>query len=407
MVLNVLKLSVAGAGALLVAAWPTLAQAGGSQDVVEASNREDVAPLGMPRVEHREPEYAGMVAQDPVSVDPEVASDELAGEDLALEDLGLSGLAFEAGATTGMAQDLMPLMPGLIAAESVVETVPAPNQVAQVRPSTDGEEWEYVLSPYLFVPFSVRSELTIGGVTRSVSAGLGDLFSLDRIFSGALRFEARQPKYGFFADASHVFVREGQGVTGFPLPPAVAGVIAAQAGVPIPPGTPLDANITGTGRTTTVSLGGYYRVVDQVLGAGTASASNYPRLMVDPYLGARLVALNSSLDFDVAIAGANRTARLSDSTVLFKPMIGTQVGLELSDQWALGLRGDLSGLAIGADDSFAWSLWAGARYRFSPSWALQLGYQYKDSNYRLGQGATRFSIDQTQQGIWTGLDIRL
>lgn len=348
-----------------------------------------------------------MVAQDPISVNPDVASDELAVEDLVLEDLVSNELAFEADAAMGGAQDLVPLIPGLMAAESVVETVSAANQVAQVRPSSEGEAWEYVLSPYLFVPFSVRSELTVGGVTRSVSAGLGDLFSLDRIFSGALRFEARQPKYGFFADASHVFVREGQGVTGFPLPPAVASVIAAQAGVPIPPGTPLDANITGTGRTTTVSLGGYYRVVDQVLGADAASASSYPRLMVDPYLGVRLVALNSSLDFDVAIAGVNRTAQLNDSTVLFKPMLGTQVGLELSDQWALGLRGDVSGLAIGADDSLAWSLWAGARYRFSPGWALQFGYQYKDSSYSLGQGATRFSIDQTQQGIWTGLDIRL
>lgn len=88
-------------------------------------------------------------------------------------------------------------------------------------------------------------------------------------------------------------------------------------------------------------------------------------------------------------------------------MVGAQVGLELSPQWALGLRGDIAGLAIGADESFAWALWAGARYRFSPGWAVQLGYQYKDARYRIGEGATQFGIDQTQNGMWLGLDISL
>jgi opacity protein-like surface antigen len=378
-------------------------KAGGTADLEVAEDTE---------VDKRSP--AWVLTFGPTDTDVPAAMS--AGTALALDGLSVDGLSVDETATeewptevvaAGMAQDLVPLMTGTLAAESASAAMPVETtQVAQVRPANDGDGWEYVLSPYLFVPFSVRSDITVGGVTRSVSAGLGDVFNLDKIFSGALRFEARQPQYGFFADASHIFVREGRGVTGFPLPPTVADAILAQTGLPIPPGTPVDASITGTGRTTTVSLGGYYRVVDQVLGEDAASAA-YPRLMVDPYLGVRLVSLNGSLDFDVALAGATRTARLSDSTVLFKPMLGAQVGLELSDQWALGLRGDLSGLAIGADDSFAWGLWAGARYQFSPGWALQVGYQYKDANYSLGQGATRFSIDQTQQGIWTGLDIRL
>ncbi|TVQ07974.1 MAG: hypothetical protein EA368_12960 [Leptolyngbya sp. DLM2.Bin27] len=88
-------------------------------------------------------------------------------------------------------------------------------------------------------------------------------------------------------------------------------------------------------------------------------------------------------------------------------MLGSQFGLELSDRWALGLQGDISGLAIGADESFAWSVVAGARYGFTNNLGLQLAYQYKDSRYRIGEGITQFGLDQSQHGLWLGLDISL
>lgn len=428
--LTIFKLGLVGAGALVCAGWPTLAQA-------------ELSPRVMADLEaHTTPDMEGDRASawrlafssaHPVSAADWPTDTVLVAENLnslsldlptlesvnpamsALDTLTLEGFSPHSPGLTpevapeaadGIAQDLMPTMPGLLAADSVpVATPAAANQVAQVRPSNDTAGWEMVLSPYLFVPFNVRSEVTVGGFTQSVSSGLGDIFNLDRVLAGALRFEARRPQYGFFADASYVYVREGQAVAGVPLPPQIAGILAAQTGIPVPPGLPTDAGITATARTTTVSLGGYYRVVDQVLGGPSNTA--YPRLLVDPYAGIRLVALSGSADFDVALAGATRSASISDSAVLVKPMVGAQVGLELSPQWALGLRGDISGLAIGADESFAWGLWAGARYRFSPGLAVQLGYQYKDARYRIGSGATQFGIDQNQNGMWLGLDISL
>lgn len=429
---NVFKLGLVGVGALVWASWPTLAQAELNEGFL--AEPEAIAEPG-DRIEGENPSAWRLTFP---SADSVPATDGPTGIGLASENLdslrldlpilesivpapaALDPLTLEAFSTNspglsievaperanGVAQDLLPTMPGLLAADSVPAATPAAaNQVAQVRPSNDTAGWEMVLSPYLFVPFNVRSDVTVGGFTQSVSAGLGDIFNLDRVLAGALRFEARHPRYGFFADASYIYVREGRAVAGVPLPPQIAGILSAQTGIPIPPGTPTDAGITATGRTTTVSLGGYYRVVDQVLGGPSNTA--YPRLLVDPYAGIRLVALSGSADFDVALAGATRSASLSDSAVLVKPMVGAQVGLELSPQWALGLRGDIAGLAIGADESFAWALWAGARYRFSPGWAVQLGYQYKDARYRIGEGATQFGIDQTQNGMWLGLDISL
>ncbi len=61
----------------------------------------------------------------------------------------------------------------------------------------------------------VRTDISVGGITESVSVGLGDLFSLDRIFSGALQVEARQPQYGFFADLATYMCAKGEAYRGF------------------------------------------------------------------------------------------------------------------------------------------------------------------------------------------------
>lgn len=264
--------------------------------------------------------------------------------------------------------------------------------------------------PYLFVPFSVTTDVTVDGITQSVSTGLGDLFSLDRIFAGALRVEARQPRYGFFADFSHVFVREGRGITGFPLPPTLAALATqlTPPGIVVPPGTPVDASVRATGRTTTFDLGGYYRVVDQYLGRTATDEPTYPRLLVDPYLGLRVAKLSSDLNFSFNVGGLPlNDLSLSESATLLKPLLGGQLSLELSDRWGLGLRGSIAGLGIGADENFAWSLLAGARYRVSQRTAVQLAYQIKESRYGAGEGISRFAVNQSQQGLWLGVDIGL
>lgn len=269
------------------------------------------------------------------------------------------------------AESLMVLDQGMTVEEAVLPSLrPAP-ALAQVRPANQGDGWEFVLEPYIFVPLNVTTDVTVGGITQSVSTGLGDILNLDRAFSGALRFEARQPQYGFFADVSYTFVRDGRGISDFPLPPALAGLASLRTGQNIPPGTPSSVDVTATGRTTTVNLGGYYRVVDRFLGATETNTPTYPRLLVDPALGLRLVALSGSLDFDVALGPIGlEDLNLSNSAVLVKPLLGVKASLEPSDRWGLGLQGDISGPALGSGDSFAWSIVAGGRYRFTNTLAL-------------------------------------
>ncbi|GEM_PF-2077612 len=311
-----------------------------------------------------------------------------------------------------LALDLMPVDSGLGGWGSLETAVePHPDvPLAQVRSADDGNGWEFVLGPYLFVPFNVQTDISVGGITESVSTGLGDLFSLDRIFSGALRFEARNPQYGFFADLTHVFVQDSRSVSGLPLPPALAAVVNQRTppGVVVPPGTPVDAGVTITGRTTTFDLGGYYRVVDQFVGRTAANQPTYPRLLVDPYLGLRIARLSSDLNFNLGLGPLGfDNVPVTGSATLIKPLLGAQAGLELSDRWALGLRGNVAGFGIGADENVAWSVLAGARYRMSQRTALQLAYQYKESRYSAGQGISRFSLNQSQQGLLLGVEVRL
>ncbi|PSN11407.1 hypothetical protein C7293_24435 [filamentous cyanobacterium CCT1] len=149
-------------------------------------------------------------------------------------------------------------------------------------------------------------------------------------------------------------------------------------------------------------------MVDQYLGRTEADQPTYLRLLVDPYLGLRVARLSGDLNFNFNVGGLPlNNVPLNQSATLVKPLLGGQMGLELSDRWALGLRGSISGLGIGADENFAWSVLAGARYQVSQRAALQLAYQAKESRYSAGQGIGRFSVNQAQQGLWLGVDIGL
>lgn len=303
-------------------------------------------------------------------------------------------------------------LPGDGQATATALEIPLPSAhqpLAQVRSTNQSDEWEFLIEPYVFVPFNVTTEVSVGPVSPPpVSVGLDDIFSLDRVFSGALRLEARKPQFGFFLDGSHIFVSEGQRLLDYPLPPLLTDLLNLASPITIPQGSSLDVDLTATSRITTIDLGGYYRVVDRYLGTKATNQPTYPRLSFDPFLGVRVVLLSGGLDFRVDLGNTLlRERSLDDSLTLLKPLVGAQLGLELSDRWGLGLRGDVSGLAIGADEAFAWSVLGGARYRFSPSVALQLAYHYKDATYRAGEGLSRFGLNQSQHGLWLGFDIDL
>ena len=110
---------------------------------------------------------------------------------------------------------------------------------------------------------------------------------------------------------------------------------------------------------------------------------------MDPYLGLRVARLSGDLSFNFNVGGLPlNNVPLNQSPTLAKPLLGGQVGLEeLSDRWALGLRGSISGLGIGADENFAWSVLLGARYQVSQRVALQLLFKRRRRGTALVRGS--------------------
>jgi opacity protein-like surface antigen len=95
------------------------------------------------------------------------------------------------------------------------------------------------------------------------------------------------------------------------------------------------------------------------------------------------------------------------SAFFVEPMVGFRMGLELSERWGVGIRGDISGFNINADRNLAWNLLIGTQYRLSRNFALQLAYRFNKFEYRDGTGTDRLGLDLQQQGLWSGVVFRL
>jgi len=276
----------------------------------------------------------------------------------------------------------------------------SPSQLeAQAEPDNS---WEFLIEPYLFLPFNLDADVTVGGRTASVDADLSDIFSLDRIFAASLRLQARRDRFGFIFDGSYLFGREkgNQEVT-------IPQEIVAQFGLT----TDLNirADTTVTSRLATIDLAGFYRILDEDLGRTEMGSKTYPSLILDTYAGLRINFI--SLDLEIESINVNNIVLndqdLNTSVTLFEPLIGGRIGLELSDRWTVGMRGDVSGFGINGDKNITWNFLVGTQYWLSRSTALQLAYRFTRLVYEDGDGRDTRGIDLSQNGLWLGMVFRL
>jgi opacity protein-like surface antigen len=82
-----------------------------------------------------------------------------------------------------------------------------------------------------------------------------------------------------------------------------------------------------------------------------------------------------------------------------EPLIGAQIGVDLSERWAVGLRGDVSGFNISADRNLTWNLLISTQYHLSPSTSLQLGYRFNNFDFEDGAGLRRTRVNLRQNGL--------
>lgn len=277
--------------------------------------------------------------------------------------------------------------------------------------TTTPDRWRFSVEPYFFIPLSVKADATVGGRTTSIDLGLGSILNFDRAFDAGVRVEAQKARFGLIFDGFYVSAKDS-GNLGVTFPPgSLPGVGAA---IPIPVRASADASLSI--RQGVIDLAAAYRVVDTQL--GDSATSRFPRLFVDPIVGIRTNILSQKLEVGNARLNnipvgnlplplslpVNQDFRSNRTTV--EPLIGARIGLELSERWNVGLRGDVSGFNLYADTNLTWNLLIGTQYQLSPNTSLQLSYRFNNFDFADGSGLSRTRLNLRQNGLLLGAIFR-
>lgn len=299
-------------------------------------------------------------------------------------------------------------------------------------PSAPSNGWQFSVEPYFFAPFDVDADVTVSGRSTSLDLGLDDILELDRAFNAGLRLQAQNDRWGLILDGFYLFAEDsgnlgrtfssgsifqfvqqtspgrlGEFVQQFD-PQQLQQFI--QIGQQIGLNTPVRVSADGTVsiRQITVDAAVSYRAVDTSLNNSSKRTNFYPRLVVAPILGVRTNFLRQTVEIDTirindrsipdnAVPSISRDFRFSKTLV--EPLLGAQLELALSERWALGLRGDVSGFNIGAKQNFTWNLIVGTQYNISRNIALQLAYRFNSFDFETGDGLRQAELNLRQNGL--------
>jgi len=274
---------------------------------------------------------------------------------------------------------------------------------------TVSDRWQFSVEPYIFVPLRVQADATVAGRTASIDLGLGNILDFDRAFNAGIRLQAQKNRLGLILDGFYISA-QNSGNLGVTFPPNSLPGIGAN--IPIPVRTSADASLSI--RQGLIDLAASYRIVDTTLGDSVAAPKSFPRLVFAPSLGLRINILSQKLEVDdvrinnIPVGNlplpislpVNRDFRLNKTTV--EPLIGAQIGLDLSERWTVDLRGDVSGFNLNADTNLTWNLLVGAQYQLSPNTSVQLSYRFNGFDFEDGLGLTRAKLNLRQNGLLLG-----
>ncbi|MBW4623497.1 MAG: hypothetical protein KME17_29585 [Cyanosarcina radialis HA8281-LM2] len=273
------------------------------------------------------------------------------------------------------------------------------------------ERWKFSVEPYFTVPLNVQLDATVLGRSASIDLGLGDILNFDRAFSGGVRVESRKNRWGIIFDGFYTSVGDS-GNIGVTFPEGSL----SQFGVNFPVRASADADLSV--RDGIIDLAASYRAIDTVLGNSATSSNPFPRLTVEPLLGIRIDILSLELEVDnirlndVPISSLplppsiplDRDFEFNETSV--EPLVGAEIRLDLSNRWAFGLRGDVSGFGIGAERNTTWNLLVSSQYSLSPSTSLRLGYRFNNFDFEDGEGLRRVKVNLTQNELLLGVIFR-
>jgi hypothetical protein len=243
---------------------------------------------------------------------------------------------------------------------------PAVGQQPGATATPPGDRWTVTLAPYLWAA-SMDGNAAVGGIEADVDVPFSDL--LKDLSGGAmLLLDVERGRFGVGANGLWARVS----------PDSEVG--------------PID--IDATSDTVQLAIAPYYRLVEWQYGV---SSSGRPlRLVVAPEAGFRYTYMRTELE-----VRGGRTVDGSESWV--DPLIGSRIGLDLSDSWAIAGEANVGGFGVGSD--FTWNVQAFVGYRttlFGQDTTFALGYRALSQDYDDGD----FEWDVTMHGPVLGAALR-
>jgi hypothetical protein len=229
-----------------------------------------------------------------------------------------------------------------------------------------GDRWTVTIAPYLWAT-SLDGHASVGGIKADVDVPFSDLLK-DLSFGAMMLIDVEKDRFGIGVNS--LFARVS--------PDSDVGPI----------------EIDATSDTGQLSVAPYYRLVEWQYGV---SSSGRPlRLVVAPEAGFRFTYLRTELE-----VRGGRTVDGSESWV--DPLVGSRIGLGLSDRWAIAAEANVGGFGVGSD--FTWNLQAFLGYRttlFGRQTTCALGYRALSQDYDDGD----FEWDVTMHGPVLGAAVR-
>jgi hypothetical protein len=256
---------------------------------------------------------------------------------------------------------------GLLAmAATLAAVTPAVGQQPEATAAPPGERWTVTLAPYLWL-VSMDGNATVGGVKSDVDVPFKDTLKgsvLRRDDGGGYR-------KGTLRD-------RGQRLFARVSPDSDAGGI----------------KIDATSDSGQLAVAPFYRLVDWQYAVSPSGAPL--RLVVAPEAGFRVTYMRTELE----IRGG---PTVDQSETWVDPLIGSRIGLDLTDRWLVTGEANIGGFGVGSD--FTWNAQAYLGYQlslFGRPTTLLIGYRALYQDYH----RNNFEWDVAMHGPVIGTAVR-
>ncbi|HWK64050.1 MAG TPA: hypothetical protein VNS34_03875 [Rhizobiaceae bacterium] len=236
---------------------------------------------------------------------------------------------------------------------------------------SDDRRWSIIVSPYIWAA-SLTGDGSLAGFNTAVDVPFSDVVDhLDFALMGNV--ELTNGQWGVYIDGQHVRASQEE------------SLFEHQIGLGI--------------TTTTITVGGFFRMYDRYLGGETAFGRPR-RLGIEPTFGVRW----NRLKADVSVLGFG-TSKASEWT---DPFVGVRANADLTERWNLFAEADIGGFGVGSELSVNAQAYLGYRTTmFGLPTTLRAGYRYLWNDYEADDfTGNKFNWDVSQHGPVVGFSVR-